>query len=188
MAEARMTNGILNRMTRAALLDAKVFEEVEGDKAATGQAIAVVVLSSIMLGIGFISTGGVVGLVFGVILGLISWAIQAWLNYFIGTKVLAEAQTHADWGQVARAMGFAYSPRLLLILLLIPNVQIKALVFVVVTIWVWIAMVVAVRQALDYKSTIRAVAVTFVGALISGLVGWILTALIGGGAGGGATA
>lgn len=174
-----MTNGLVNRLTRALRLDASVFEEVEADKAATGQAAIVVVLASVMLGIGFIATGGLIGLVLGVLLGLTNWAVWAWLNYFIGTKLLAEPTTKADWSELARVMGFAYSPRILLIFLLIPIGQVRALIFVIVTVWVWVAMVIAVRQALDYKSTLRAVAVTFVGALISGIAGSVLTVLLG---------
>ncbi len=42
----------VDRMIRAARLDVNLYEEVEADSAATGQAMAVVVLSSIAGGIG----------------------------------------------------------------------------------------------------------------------------------------
>ncbi len=52
-----------------------------------------------------------------------------------------------------------------------------ALVFLVTAVWMLVAMVIAVRQALDYQSTLRAVGVCAIGWLV--LV--ILLSLIGGG-------
>ena len=46
-----------NRMIRAAKLDVSLYEEVEADTGATGQAMLVVVLSSLAAGIG-IGNGG----------------------------------------------------------------------------------------------------------------------------------
>ena len=44
----------INRIVRAAKLDINLYEEVEADKKAMGQAMGVVVLSSIAAGIGSI--------------------------------------------------------------------------------------------------------------------------------------
>jgi hypothetical protein len=43
-------------------------------------------------------------------------------------------------------------------------------VFLIAAIWMLIAMVIAVRQALDYKSTLRAVGVC--------LIGWVIQAVL----------
>ena len=48
---------LTERMIRAAKLDVNLYEEVEADKAAMGQAMGVVVLSSLAAGIGSISMG-----------------------------------------------------------------------------------------------------------------------------------
>ena len=50
------------------------------------------------------------------------------------------------------------------------------MVYGLVTAWMLVAMVIAVRQALDYKSTSRAVVVC----LIAGVIAVAMTALIGG--------
>ena len=98
------------------------------------------------------------------IVALVGWYIWAYLTYFIGTKLLPEAQTTADHGELLRTIGFSSSPGLIRILGIIPGLT--NLVFTVAGIWMLIAMVIAVRQALDYTSTLRAVGVC--------LIGWII--------------
>ncbi len=154
---------LTERMIRAAKLDVNLYEEVEADKAAMGQAMGVVVLSSLAAGIGSISMG-VINLIVITIVALVGWYIWAYLTYFIGTKLLPEAQTTADHGELLRTIGLSSSPGLIRILGIIPGLT--NLVFTVAGIWMLIAMVIAVRQALDYTSTLRAVGVC--------LIGWII--------------
>ncbi|MBI4299046.1 MAG: YIP1 family protein [Chloroflexi bacterium] len=161
---------LVNRMVRAAQLDVNLYEEVEADKTAMGQAILVVVLGSLATGIGSVTEGGWPGLIAGVVVGLIGWAVWAWLNYFIGTRLFKEPETVADWGQLARTMGFASTPRLVALLAIIPIPALRGIILLVSVIWNWIAMVIAVRQALDYKSTWRAAGVTLLGAIINAVV------------------
>ena len=151
------------RIIRAAKLDVNLYEEVEADKTAMGQAMGVVVLSSLAAGIGSLSLGGR-NLILITIVALAGWYIWAYLTYFIGTKLLPEAQTKADHGELLRTIGFSSSPGLIRILGIIPGLT--NLVFSVAGIWMLIAMVIAVRQALDYTSTLRAVGVC--------LIGWII--------------
>jgi hypothetical protein len=160
----------VERMVRAAKLDVTLYEEVENDTAATGQALGVVVLSSVAAGIG--AAAGMRGLVFGIIASLLGWAFWAWITYLIGTRWLREPGTHADWSQLARTIGFAQAPGLLRVVGIIPFLQ--GLVFLVTAIWTLVAVVIAVRQALDFTSTLRAVAVCFVGWLVQ----VVLTALV----------
>ena len=87
---------LLDRMVRAAKLDVNLYEEVEADKSAMGQALTVVVLSSVASGIGTIGILGIQGLIIGTISALIGWFVWAYLTYFIGTKLLPEPQTKAD--------------------------------------------------------------------------------------------
>ena len=157
-----------DRMIRAAKLDVNLYEEVEADKGAMGQAMQVVILSSVAAGIGTIGTTGIKGLVLGTIVALVGWFIWAFLTYFIGTRLLPEPQTKADYGELLRTIGFSSSPGVVRILGIIP--MLGAIVNFIVGIWMLVAMVIAVRQALDYKSTWRAVGVC--------LIGWIVQAAI----------
>lgn len=149
------------RMLNAALLKSDVYEEVEADKTATGQALGVVVLSSLAGGIGAFQAVGVMGLVLGTLGSLLGWYVWAYLTYVIGTKLLPEAQTQADHGELLRTLGFAASPGILRILGVIPGLG--APLAGVTAIWMLIATVIGVRQALDYKSTGRAIGVCLIG-------------------------
>ena len=150
------------RALGAAQLKTAIYEEVENDQGATGQAAGVVVLASIAAGLG--AYPSVSGLIFGVIAGLVAWVIWSYLTWWIGTKWLPEAGTHADPGQLMRTVGFAQAPGVLLILGIIP--ALGGLIMLAVAIWVLVAVVIAVRQALDYTSTGRAVGVCLIGWLI----------------------
>ena len=150
-----------NRIIRAAMLDSNLYEEVEADKSAQGQAMAIVVLSSIAAGIGLYKTGGFSGIITGTMAALISWYVWAYLTYFIGTKLLPEPQTEADLGELLRTIGFASSPGLFRVLYFIPGIG--GLVYFISSLWMLVAMIIAVRQALDYNSTLRAVGVCVIG-------------------------
>ena len=153
-----------DRMIRAAKLDVNLYEEVEADKGAMGQAIGVVILSSVAAGIGTIGTTGIKGLVLGTIVALAGWFIWAFMTYYIGTRLLPEPQTKADFGELLRTIGFSSSPGVLRVLGIIP--MLGNILNFIIGIWMLVAMVIAVRQALDYKSTLRAVGVC--------LIGWIV--------------
>ena len=170
-------NSYINRMIRAAKLDVNLYEEVEADKGAMGQAMGVVALSSVAAGVGSSTAGGVTGIIVGVIGALAGWFIWAFITYFIGTKLLPEPQTHADHGELLRTIGFSSSPGLIRVLGIIPGFM--AIVFFITGIWMLIAMVIAVRQALDYQSTLRAVGVCIIGWIIQGVILYLLLALVG---------
>ena len=160
------------RVMGAAKLDVNVFEEVESDTTATGQAMVVVLLSSLAAGIGAMQSGVLYGLVFTTIAALIGWFIWAFLTYFIGTKLLPEPQTKSDVGELLRVIGFANAPGVLRILGVIP--LIGGLISFAIAIWILVAVVIAVRQALDYKSTGRAVLVCLIGWLVFMILSMIL--------------
>jgi len=169
-------NRFIDRMIRAARLDVSVYEEVEADQSALGAAMGVVVLSSVAAGIGA-ARGGLAGLIVGAIGALVGWLLWAYLTYFIGTRLLPEPQTEADVGQLLRTIGFSSSPGLIRILGLIPSLG--PLVFLVASIWMLVAMVVAVRQALDYRSTGRAVAVCAIGFVVQVVIVGLVFAAFG---------
>jgi hypothetical protein len=64
---------MINRMMRAAKLDPGLYEEVEADRDAMGQAMGVVLLASLAAGIGNLARGGAMGLVVGVLSALLGW-------------------------------------------------------------------------------------------------------------------
>jgi hypothetical protein len=153
------------RMLGAARLDRAIYEEVEHDTTATRQALGVVVLTALATGLG--TGAGLRGLVVGTVASVVGWAVWAGLVYWIGTQVLGEPETRADWGEVARTVGFAHSPALLRVAGVIP--ALGHLAFLVTSIWLLVTTVVAVRQALDYRSWPRAIGVC--------VVGWALQAI-----------
>jgi len=168
----------INRMVRAAKLDINLYEEVETDKGSMGQAMGVVVLSSIAAGIGSIGTMGVKGVILGAITALVAWYVWAYMTYFIGVKLLPEPQTKADYGELLRTIGFSSSPGLIRVLAIIPGIS--GIIFAIASIWMLVAMVIAVRQALDYQSTLRAVGVCMIGWVIQAIILAILFAAFGG--------
>lgn len=170
----------LDRMLRAAKLDVHLYEEVEADASVIRQAMGVVVLSSVAAGIGSIGNMGLGGILFGTLAALGGWYIWAYLTYFIGTRWLPEPQTEADLGQLLRTTGFSSSPGLIRILGIIPGLG--SLIFAVASVWMLVTMVIAVRQALDYQSTWRAVGVCAIGWLIQTLILALLFTFVSGGA------
>jgi hypothetical protein len=169
-----------NRIIRAAKLDVHLYEEIEADRGAMGQAMAVVVLSSLAAGIGSIRTGGFGGIVIGTVAALAGWYLWAWLTYLIGTKLLPEPQTHSDPGELLRTIGFSSSPGLIRVVGFIPGLG--QAIFLVASIWMLVAMVIAVRQALDYTSTLRAVGVCLIGWAVQILIIGLFFSIFGGGA------
>ena len=167
-----------NRIIRAAMLDVNLYEEVEADKKALGQSIAVVVFSSLAAGIGGAAMGVSGGILIGTAAALIGWYVWAYLIYFIGTKLLPEPQTKANHGELLRTIGFSTSPGLIRVLGVIP--VLRGLVFTVASIWMLVAMIIAVRQALDYKSTIRSVGVCVIGWIVQIFIFFLLFAILGG--------
>ena len=141
---------------RAIKLDPTLYEEVEADEQALGQALLVVLFSSLAAGAGS-ATHNFMVVVVGAISSLAGWFIWAYLIHWIGTKLLPEPQTQSNPKELLRVLGFASAPGLLRVLGAFPFLRV--LIFVITAIWMIAAMVIAIRQALDYTSTFRAVLV-----------------------------
>ena len=148
-------------MIGAARLRPETYEEVEADRSATRQALLVVVLVALATGIGNLGSGSIIGLLVGIVTALVGWALWAWITYFVGTTIFRTPETQANWGQLARTLGFAQSPGVLKVFVVVPGIG--PVVFAVVSIWQLMAMVIAIRQALDYTSTLRAIGVAVIG-------------------------
>jgi hypothetical protein len=147
-------------MVGAAKLDPALYEEVEADKGATGQALVVVLLSAVAITIGDFHSWDL-ELLGSFALGILGWLIWIFFIWFAGVKLLPEPQTQSDVGELVRTTGFAATPGVFRILGVVPGVG--WLVVIVAWLWTLAAMVIAVRQALDYRSTVRAIAVSVIG-------------------------
>jgi len=158
---------VTERLTGVLALRPSVFENIEADKHANAQALAVVVLGTLAAGLG----GGQYGVArmalesIGAVVGLIIWAA---LTYVLGVRVLPEPQTRSDVGELLRVMGYATAPTVFSALGAVPIVG-RAVPFVV-SLWLLGTFTIAVRQALDYRSTTRALVVVIVGWLF-----WVWT-------------
>ena len=159
------------------LVEVAVYEEVEADRSANFQAMGVVVISSLAAGIGLGLPGGVRGFLLAAASALFGWFIWAGLTNFIGTRILPSPQTDSTWGQVLRTTGFAAAPGVFRLFSFIPVLGI--FVHYIVSVWMLVAFVVAVRQALDYSSTWRAVAVCMTGWLVYVFLGVLLVPFAG---------
>jgi hypothetical protein len=155
------------RIIGAAALDVAIYEEVEADRGATGQALLVVVLSSLAAGVGARGFGETsLGNVLAVtVIAVLAWAAWALVTLQIGGRLMPEPQTSVDVGELLRTIGFATAPGIIRIFGIVPAAAIPS--FVISAVWMFVAMIIGVRQALDYKSTGRAVAVCFIGWVLS---------------------
>ncbi len=162
--------GFILRLAGAATLDPATYEEVEQDRAASGQAVVVIGLAAVAAGFGalgwnasltdvvsFAAAAGWVALV-----TWIAWAIMA---LEIGGHLFPEPQTRVDVGELLRTIGFSASPGLFLVFGIVPGLT--TFVFGLTACWLLATMVLAVRQALDYTTVGRAVAVCAVGWLLA---------------------
>ena len=176
---------MLDRMIGAARLSVETFEEVEHDRSATIQALVVVIIVAAFSGIGTFLSGDASildAVILGAVRGVVGWAVWALVTWIIGATILKGPDTEADWGQLARVTGFAQTPGLLNILIFIPWVG--WMIGLAAFLWQFVAMMVGVRQALDYTSTWRAffvILISFIVVLIVVMPVVILLFILGGG-------
>jgi len=162
---ATTTRSFTDRMIGALRLDEATYEEVEADTTATGQAAFIVVGSSLVgaMGNALLRGGEVNAGLLVAIAQLVGWALNAWIAFFIGTRLIPGPQTRSNWGEVARTIGFANTPRFFLIFVAVPGIT--GLVRTAVALWVLAATVLALRCALDV-GTGRAIAVGVLSTLV----------------------
>ena len=164
-----MPSTFLNRITGAARLEPRTYEDVEADVTANGQAVAVVLLSSGATAIGLMLMRGASADPF-LFISYTATALAAWmawsaLVYLIGVHLLPGPETNATVGEVLRTTGFAAAPGMVRVFGVVPVVG--PALFILGSIWMLVAMFVAIRQALDYRHVTRALAVCVVGWLLS---------------------
>lgn len=162
-----MLSTFLNRMAGAARLEPQIYEDVEADVTATSQAVAVIVLSSVASAIGLMRGSSADPMLFVsyTTVALAAWIAWSTLTYLIGIHLLPSPDTKATVGELLRTTGFATAPGIARILGVVP--VLGPAFFVLGSVWMLAAMVIAIRQALDYRHTTRALAVCLVGWLLS---------------------
>lgn len=155
----------VRRLVGALALDPSAYEDVEADTGATLAAGLTVLLSSLAIGVGAQGFGwDLSGVLLLTGVALVGWAAWALLTFEVGARVLPGTRTHSDVGELLRTLGFGAAPGMLLALGALPGLTVP--IFAAVPLWMLATMVMAVRQALDYTSTARAIAVC--------LFGWLL--------------
>jgi hypothetical protein len=176
-----MGETFVRRLVGAVMLNVATYEEVEADPAATPQALAIVVLSSLAAGIGARgSSGGAATFAFfasASVMALSLWAAFALVTFEVGARILPGPETHVDVGQLLRTLGFAATPGLIQVLGIFPGATVP--VFTLAIAWALAASVIAVRQALDFTSTGRALAVCVLSLVLSLAIAIVLGLLFG---------
>ena len=160
------------RMIGAMKADVATFEEIERDTTAMGQAVTVIVIAGAAALIGNIFRGGITSGVVALIISLIGYAVWALMVTVIGTKLMPEPQTKADFPETFRTIAFAASPGIFNVFAIIPFLG--WLISFLISIWSLVIMVVAVRTVLDYTSTGRAIVVVLIGFITYWIVAGIL--------------
>ena len=161
---------MLERVIGVFKLDVNVFEEIEHDQGATGQAAIVVAIAALLAALGsgigssFSDGNFFLSFISTLIWTFIGWVVWSAVTYFVGTSLFDGV---ADMGEMLRVIGFAYAPQILSIIPCIGGL--------VGVLWSLIAGFVAVRQGLDLDNTkafltiVVGFVVYIVGAVIVGL-------------------
>jgi hypothetical protein len=154
------------------LLRSSAFEHVEENKNFTLYAGGIVLLTAVCLALGSMNLIGWFNF-WSIGLAILKWVILAAITHAIGTTLLKTADTHADWGQLARTLGFAQLPGVFYVLGLISPIFI-----LIVLIWQTWASVLAVKAALDYPTKLRAFGVLLIGLVVSGIALTLVNSMI----------
>ena len=167
-----MAASLPERMVGAMKADVKTFQEIEADPSALTQAVTVIVIAGVASLIGNIWRVGIMGGIFSLIVSLIGYALFAFLIVIIGTKLMPEPSTKADFQEGFRVLGFTASPGVFNVLAIIPFLG--PFLSFLIAIWMLVIAVIATREVLDYSNTGRAVIVC----IIAMLIYWIVTFMI----------
>ncbi|MBM04659.1 MAG: hypothetical protein CL766_07765 [Chloroflexi bacterium] len=169
---------MINRIIGVLTLNVNTYEEIEADKNATIQSFSIVVLSSIVTAIILKPDTGfsLPNFISAIIIGIFLWGLWALVTMFVGTKLLPTQETSSNWGELARTTGYAQAPKLFSIFALIPILT--TIVLFIVGVWNLITMIIAIRQALDYTSTWRAVFVVLLGFLPYAIIASLVISLL----------
>jgi hypothetical protein len=171
------------RMLRAACLDADTYEEVEADESSIGQATLIVFAACAAIGIArYVQSAGagvpdnplVLQVVLSVLEPLVLWVGGSALAFMVGASFFRGPETETDFPEVLRTTGFAFTPALLRIFAIVPPPAVGLGIDLFVRAWVFVAVVIAIRQALDF-TTARAIGTFGIAALLLWLILWGLS-------------
>jgi hypothetical protein len=160
------------RMIGAMQADVKTFQEIEADPTAMGQAVTVILIAAVASLIGNVFRIGVAGGIMSLVITLISYALWSLVIVLVGTKVMPEPTTKADFSEGFRVIGFTAAPGVFNVLAIIPFLG--PVISFLISIWMLVIGVIAVREVLDYSNTGRAIVVC----LIAFVIVWIVYFLI----------
>lgn len=160
------------RMVGAMQGNVATFEEIEHDQSAMGQAVTVIIIAGVAALIGNVFRAGITAGMFALIASLVVYAIWAVIVTLVGTKLMPEPQTKADFAETFRTIAFAASPGVFNVLAIIPFLGV--LISFMISLWSLVIMVIAVKVVLDYSNYGRAIIVVIIGWIVS----WIVWALI----------
>ena len=161
-------------------LNAQGVLELKEDRRATGQSVAVLVMATLSLGIGFevfkeLSSGGfsLYGIIVGGLANTISFsfATVVWsiTLFFVGTKLF---QGKTGYWELARPMFFSAAPGTLFILISIPIPPVYISVTIIAATWVVLSQAFALKQTMGFnvQRTFLTVGVGFLILLSVGLL------------------
>lgn len=163
---------LIERMIRAARLAPGLYYDLERDRSANGQAFIVVLIG---LACGILGTGGIAGLLFfltpmgwGPLIEILAMTIGNWLFWaYVAVLVGARFGSRADFEQVLRPVGFAYTPGVLWALALVP--ALASPLSWVIFLWITAGKVLAVRESMR---------LTFGNAVLTALLATLIMAAI----------
>jgi hypothetical protein len=118
-------NSMIANVRRAMSLDRSFYQEVAADERYSQEALMVVIVASVLSGIGgFLSGifradfgGALVGLVLGVVMAVVGYFVWAYVVQFVGRSLFGGQATAP---QLLRTLGYAYGPTALSVLVFVP--------------------------------------------------------------------
>ena len=166
------------RMWGAARLDADTYEEVEADGGSLRQATVVVLAATLAIGAARWAQAAALGLppsqallqvAVSVLEPLVLWVGGSAVALMVGATFFRGPETESDFAEVLRTTGFAFTPALLWGLGALPVLGLA--IDFAARVWVLVAVVVALRQALDF-TTLRAIGTFGTTAVLLYLILW----------------
>ena len=98
---------IAERVTGVLRLDAAAFEEIEADRSATPQALAIVIAGSLVYGLGSGAQAGPAEMVYQTLISVVGWILWGAVTYVVGAILLPEPETQSDLGELLRVLGYS---------------------------------------------------------------------------------
>ena len=180
-------NLMFGRALRAARLDVTLYNEVEADASLNREALYVVIIVSVLSGIGsFLSllfSGSIIGallsLIVGIAFGILAYYLFCYVAHWVGTSMF---KGQGDVGEVLRTVGYASGVRAIGLLAFIPCIG--WIIGLAGLVWWIAASVIALREALDIDTGNAIVTAVIGGVIVVVIYGAIaaMMALLGFGA------